>query len=58
VITIEPVSKQPSISIVGQGEVTDARMQIYEAIEDENLDISKLPKEHVILTSAPQFLHI
>ncbi|KFY40231.1 hypothetical protein V495_05531 [Pseudogymnoascus sp. VKM F-4514 (FW-929)] len=53
VMTLEPVSSQPSISLVRPGEMTEARMKIYEAIEDEALDISKLPKEHAVLTSAP-----
>ncbi|KFY68362.1 hypothetical protein V496_01132 [Pseudogymnoascus sp. VKM F-4515 (FW-2607)] len=53
VMTLEPVSSQPTISLVRPGEVTEARMKIYEAIEDEALDISKLPREKAVLTSAP-----
>ncbi|OBT74976.1 hypothetical protein VF21_06316 [Pseudogymnoascus sp. 05NY08] len=53
VMTMEPVSSQPSISLVRPGEVTDARLKIYEAIEDEALDISKLPREQAVLTAAP-----
>ncbi|OBT41434.1 hypothetical protein VE00_08050 [Pseudogymnoascus sp. WSF 3629] len=53
IISLEPVSSQPSISFVRPGEVTEARLQIYEAIEDEALDISKLPKEQAVLTAAP-----
>ena len=52
-MTLEPVSSQPTISVVRPGEMTEARMKIYEAIEDEALDISKLPREKAVLTSAP-----
>ncbi|OBU01424.1 hypothetical protein VE01_00058 [Pseudogymnoascus verrucosus] len=53
VMTLEPVSSQPSISFVRPGEVTDEHLKIYDAIEDGDLDISKLPRENAVLTAAP-----
>ncbi|KFY40010.1 hypothetical protein V494_03703 [Pseudogymnoascus sp. VKM F-4513 (FW-928)] len=54
VMTLEPVSsQQSSISLVRPGVVTDETLKIYEAIESEALDMSKLPREQAVLTAAP-----
>ncbi|OBT57090.1 hypothetical protein VE04_02178 [Pseudogymnoascus sp. 24MN13] len=44
VMTLEPVSSQPSISFVRPGEVTDEHLKIYDAIEDGDLDIIETAK--------------
>ncbi len=55
VVTPEPTPTQRSISFapVRPCQTTDRRLQIYETLEKESLEISKLPKEGAILTSAP-----
>ena len=55
VVTPEPMSTRRSISFVPAqaGETAHSRPEIYEISEGESSEISKLPKEEAILTSAP-----
>lgn len=54
-MVLEPVTNHPSnpMSIVRPGDSVEERMKVYEALVDEVIDVSSLPREKAVLTSAP-----